>query len=87
MIRAAATFLICILVSAQATAMGNYPEANACPPDKPYYAICTHSLHNLEGWFGPHCHTTRAEAEKDIEAHAREYHQGNTRWTGVAKTR
>ncbi|HFE32396.1 MAG TPA: hypothetical protein ENJ17_03690 [Gammaproteobacteria bacterium] len=79
--------LLSLLASRQAFAMGNFPEAGACPPDKPYYAICTHSLHNLEGWFGPDCHATREAAEKDVEAHAREQHQGNTRWTGVAKTR
>lgn len=79
--------LLLTLSPGQAPAMGNYPDAGACPPDKPYYAICTHSLHNLEGWFGPGCHASRAAAEKDAEAHARKHHQGNMRWTGIAKTR
>ncbi len=82
-----AIILLCALAPAPAAAMGNYAEAGFCPPERPWYAICTHSLHNLEGWFGPGCHTTREAAEKDAEAHAREQHQGNTRWTGVAKTR
>ena len=68
-------------------AMGNHPEAGACPPDKPYFAICTHSLHSLEGWYSRECHATREAAEKDAEAHAREQHGGVMRWTGVSKTR
>ena len=85
--RILAAVLFCIILPAHALAMGNYPEAGACPQDKPYYAICTHSLHTLEGWFGPGCHATREAAEKDVEAHAQEQHQGNTRWTWIAKNR
>ena len=70
-----------------ATASGNHPESGACPKDKPWYAICTHSLHSLEGWYSRECRATRAEAERDAEAHAREWHDGNMRWTGVAKSR
>lgn len=65
-----------------AHALGNHPEAGTCPTDKPYYTFCSHSLHNLEGWFGK-CHATREQAQQDAEKHAREQHKGNDRWTGV----
>jgi hypothetical protein len=66
-------------------ASGNYPEAGACPPEKPYYAVCTHSLHSLEGWVGDNCYATREAAEKEAKAHADKVHKGNMRWTGVTK--
>jgi len=68
-------------------ASGNHPEAGTCPPEKPYFAICTHSFHSLEGWYSSTCHPTQVAAQKDADNHAREYHQGNTRWTGIGKTR
>ena len=73
--------------TAAAIAAGNHPEAGTCPPDKPYYAVCTHSFHSLDGWVGSKCYATAEEAQKDAEEHARKEHGGNMRWTGVAKTR
>jgi hypothetical protein len=70
-----------------AHAAGNRPDAGACPPKEPYFAFCTHSLHSLEGWHSRQCHTTAEAAQEDAEAHAAEYHQGNTRWTGIKKPR
>jgi hypothetical protein len=78
--------IISILFSENLFAAGNYPEANMCPPDKPYYAICTDSMHGLEGWRSKNCHATREGAQKDADEHAKKYHHGNSRWTGVAKT-
>lgn len=81
------TLLVFCALPASALASGNHPEAGACPKEKPYYAICTHSLHNLEGWYSRECRSTREAAEKDAEQHARKQHNGNMRWTGIAKTR
>jgi hypothetical protein len=66
---------------------GNHPEAGACPTNKPFFAICTHSFHSLEGWYSSNCHNTQDVAQKDADEHAREYHQGNSRWTGIKKQR
>ncbi len=79
--------LFSIALPSLSQASGNHPEAGACPKEAPHYAICTHSLHSLEGWYSRECRTTRQAAEKDAEAHARKFHNGNMRWTGVAKTR
>jgi len=79
--------LFCALAPLPALAMGNFPEAGACPPDKPWYAICSHSLHKLEGWFSRECRASREAAEADAERHARKWHDGNMRWTGVTKAR
>jgi hypothetical protein len=79
--------LLLASVATTALAAGNHPEAGTCPPNKPYYAICTHSFHSLEGWAGNKCYATPEEAQKDAEAHANKEHGGNMRWTGVAKTR
>jgi len=68
-------------------ASGNHPEAGICSPDKPHFAICTHSLHNLEGWFSRNCYADKALAQRDAEEHARKNHQGNMRWTGVSQFR
>ena len=68
-------------------ASGNHPQAGACPKEKPYYAICTHSFHSLEGWFGSQCYSDKLAAQQEAEAHARSNHQGNMRWTGIKKTR
>ncbi len=87
MMRYLTAILFCMSLPTTGLASGNHPEAGACPKEKPYYAICTHSLHNLEGWYSRECRTTRAAAEKDVQAHADKWHKGNTRWTGVAKTR
>ena len=70
-----------------ASALGNHPEAGACPTDKPYFAICTHSFHSLEGWYSRNCHTTQEAAQKDADEHAKKYHKGNPRWTGISKQR
>jgi len=67
-----------------AFASGNFPESHSCPADKPYHSLCTHSLHSLEGWYGP-CRKTRAEAQQDADQHVDKFHQGNSRWTGVRK--
>lgn len=82
-----ATLIALLLLSGTLLASGNHPEAGSCPQDKPYYAVCTHSLHSLEGWVGKKCYTTREEAEVEAKAHADEQHQGNMRWTGVSKSR
>ena len=87
--RILATLLLgfmCAILSIDATAMGNHPESNTCPPDKPYYVFCSDSMHSLEGWYGP-CFASREEAEKAAVAHANEQHHGDTRWTGVQKVR
>ncbi|MCF6258029.1 MAG: hypothetical protein L3J98_13640 [Gammaproteobacteria bacterium] len=68
-------------------ALGNHPEAGSCSLSKPYFAICTHSLHNLEGWFSRSCYADRALAQHDAEKHAEKNHQGNMRWTGVSQFR
>lgn len=80
-------FLVISQLSSTALASGNHPDAGACPKDKPYYAICTHSLHSLEGWFSNQCRADKASAQRDAEAHAKKYHDGNMRWTGVNQLR
>jgi hypothetical protein len=82
-----AIIAVCLIWPLTLFASGNHPEAGTCPEDKPYYAVCTHSLHSLEGWVGSECYATREEAEKEAKAHADKEHHGNMRWTGVAKTR
>ena len=67
-------------------ALGNHPESSNCPTDKPYYAICTHALHNLEGWYGE-CNPTAPQAQAEADKHAKEYHDGNSRWTGIKKAK
>ena len=67
-------------------ALGNHPDSSVCSVEKPYQAICTHSLHNLEGWYGG-CYATQEEAQKEADQHANEYHDGNSRWTGIKKGR
>ena len=74
------------LCSANAFALGNHPEADTCPPDKPFYSVCTHSLHSLEGWYGE-CRANQAQAQQDADQHAESAHGGNSRWTGVLKAR
>ncbi|NOX75315.1 MAG: hypothetical protein GXP17_01550 [Gammaproteobacteria bacterium] len=71
----------------QAQASGNHPEAGACSIEQPWFAFCTHSLHSLEGWYGEHCYTDRQAAQREAEQHAKKFHQGNMRWTGVRKQR
>lgn len=73
-------------ISAGAHAMGNHPESKLCPEDKPYFVFCSHSLHSLEGWHGG-CYASREEAERAAVQHAEKEHNGNTRWTGVKKTK
>jgi hypothetical protein len=78
-------FAVTFIGNAQAS--GNHPEAGACSATQPYFAICTHSLHNLDGWFGKNCHTEKSAAQTDAEQHAEKYHQRNMRWTGVSQFR
>lgn len=75
-----------LLLTPAAHAMGNYPQAHDCTPEKPYYAFCSDSIHSLKGWHGK-CRATRAEAQKDASLHAKQEHGGNDRWTGVLKIR
>jgi len=72
------------LFSSNVFALGNHPESSVCSPEKPYQAICTHSLHNLEGWYGS-CHVTEEGAQQNADKHAAEQHGGNSRWTGIKK--
>ena len=77
---------VLLLPSASVVSLGNHPESTVCSPEKPYQAICTHSLHNLEGWYGK-CYAIEETAQRDADKHAREQHDGNTRWTGIKKAR
>jgi len=74
---------ITVILSNTSIAAGNHPTAGACSSDKPYFAICTHSLHSLEGWYGKHCYKDRAAAQAEAEHHAARFHKKNMRWTGV----
>lgn len=67
-------------------ALGNHPESSVCSQEKPYQAICTHGLHNLEGWYGK-CHSDKERAQDDADQHANTQHKGNSRWTGIKKAR
>jgi len=67
-------------------ALGNHPEASVCTEEKPYQAICTHSLHSLEGWYGQ-CFATEEEAQKEANEHVAKEHNGNSRWTGIRKAK
>ena len=67
-------------------AMGNHPESGICSLEKPYQAICTHSLHSLEGWSGP-CYDNEQQAQQDADDHANTRHNGNSRYTGIKKAR
>lgn len=80
-------FQFVFLSNTTSLASGNHPEAGSCPKEEPYYAICTHSLHSLEGWFGNQCHADKQSAQHDAEAHAKLHHQGNMRWTGINQLR
>jgi hypothetical protein len=80
-----ALFLLALLCS-KAFALGAHPESSVCSPEKPYQAICTHSLHNLEGWYG-RCHATEKAAQQDADKHAAEQHEGKSRWTGIKKAK
>jgi len=78
--------VLSIACSSASMALGNHPQSSECTPEKPYQAICTHSLHSLEGWYG-HCYATDAEAQKEADEHAARFHDGNSRWTGIKKAR
>lgn len=67
-------------------AIGNHPESSTCSKDKPYYAVCTSSLHGLMGWTGQ-CFTTEKEAQTEATLHANQEHKGVKRWVGVGKVR
>ena len=73
-----------MLCVGNALAMGNYPEANTCSQDKPYYAVCTAGSHDLQGWVGQ-CKASREEAQHEADAHAQKSHAGVTQWTGVTR--
>ena len=80
-----ALLFFCMTVSsASAFAMGNYPEANTCSQDKPFYAVCTAGSHDLQGWVGS-CQANREEAQQEADAHAQKSHAGVTQWTGVTR--
>jgi len=79
-------FPVLIMLQTSVYAMGNHPEASLCPADKPYFVFCSHSLHNLEGWYGS-CYASQEAAEKAVIEHANKEHNGNTRWTGVKQNR
>jgi len=79
--------LLTVISSNSTFASGNHPEAGACTSSEPYFAICTHSFHSLEGWYGKQCHADKQSAQHDAEAHAKEYHQGKMRWTGINQLR
>ena len=81
------SILLMTAIPISAFALGNHPEAGTCSSNKPYFAICTHSFHNLEGWYSSNCHRTRDAAQKDADKHTKDYHQGNSRWTGIKKQR
>jgi hypothetical protein len=70
------------LLNANGMAMGNFPGSKNCADKTPYFAFCSHSLHNLEGWYGP-CRATREEGQSDANKHVTKEHNGNSRWTGV----
>lgn len=65
-------------------AMGNYPEANTCSQDMPYYAVCTAGSHDLQGWTGK-CQASREDAQKQADLHAQKSHAGISQWTGVTR--
>lgn len=78
--------LVSLLLTLNSYANGNFPDAASCPKDKPYFAVCTSSVHDLLGWTGQ-CRATKQEAQKDAEQHAKDVHNGDTRWTGYSHTR
>ena len=77
-------FFAAALCACTAFAMGNYPEANTCSQDKPYYAVCTAGSHDLQGWVGT-CYASREDAQQEADAHALKSHAGVTQWTGVTR--
>ncbi len=86
---AAATLILLFVIFATSATLGsgNHPEAGVCPPEKPYHAICTHSMHSLEGWYGKQCYADKESAQREAEEHAKKYHHGNMRWTGINQLR
>lgn len=74
------------LFAMEAFGLGNHPEADTCPTQTPYYSVCTHSLHSLEGWYGV-CRSSQAAAQQDADHHAELEHKSNSRWTGVLKAK
>jgi hypothetical protein len=78
--------LLLLSVSPAVFALGNHPESSVCTPEKSYQAICTHSLHSLEGWYGD-CYATEQQAQQEADKHANEQHNGNSRWTGIKKAK
>ena len=77
-------FCIAALYFCDSFAMGNYPEANTCSQDKPYYAVCTAGSHDLQGWTGK-CQARREDALRDAAEHAQKFHAGVTQWTGATR--
>lgn len=64
---------------------GNYPEAGSCNREYPYFAVCTHGDHGVNGWSAS-CRASREQAQVDADRHARERHGGVSRWTGISST-
>ena len=77
-------FFAAVMYVGHTFALGNYPEANTCPQDKPYYAVCTAGGHDLQGWVGK-CQASREDAQKNADEHAQKSHAGVTQWTGVTR--
>jgi len=82
MLRLITVLLTTLSLCSASYALGNHPDSTVCSAKNPYQAICTHSLHNLEGWYG-RCYPTRDAAQQDADQHAEHQHLGNSRWTGV----
>jgi len=87
MFYASITSILYSYLSSNVLASGNHPQAGACTSKEPHFAICTHSLHSLEGWFGKGCYVEKASAQAEAEQHADKFHKGNMRWTGISKSR
>ncbi len=60
---------------------GNYPESRQCANGM-VQVFCTHPSHSLDGWRGA-CYPSEQDAGREIDHHAKDYHQGQLRWTGV----
>ncbi len=78
--------LYLLILPVNTFALGNHPEASTCPKDKPYYAVCTSSLHGLAGWTGQ-CYMIEKDAQAEATSHAAKEHKGEMRWVGVNKIR
>ncbi|MDH5324470.1 MAG: hypothetical protein OEZ68_03845 [Gammaproteobacteria bacterium] len=59
-------------------------QTQNCPGDKPYYPLCTHSVHGKTTWLGA-CAKSWEDALQASEKHVAAAHPGEKRWTGVKK--